>query len=282
MHRKKFLTTLSVVSVATGSILFDLSANNSFASMLAQSDTTMPVVPSDKVKQWEPESPQAPSASGSLRSASPPTLNSNQQKELDQAKSEVQKLKQEEKQRSKPQEFPDKKAEIWRRLALRNSGLQASSSGKLYASLPVTSRPGVFMVSMNDSSASVTSFAGGHGAMVYSSSNTIESYGNRSSGNGVYYYPNNWETRYQSMVARSVVGTTVAQDQQAALRASQQVGKSYNYNFWDIDQDNSFYCSQLVYRQFKALFNISLNDNGGAVWPGDLSVTKNATTIYSK
>jgi uncharacterized protein YycO len=118
--------------------------------------------------------------------------------------------------------------------------------------------------------------------MVYSNLNTIEAYGNRSSQNGVYYYPNNWETRYKSMTARSTIGTTVDKDKQAALRAAQQVGKPYNYNFWDIDQDNSFYCSQLFYRQFRTLFNINLNDNGGAVWPGDLIATKNATTIYSQ
>jgi uncharacterized protein YycO len=290
---------LSVISIVTSGILYDTNTNHSFASKIAQSNNSipavpampsmpavptmpsMPAVPTDKVKEWQPVPPQIPSNLVDMIK-SLPSLNSVQQKELEQAKSDAQKLIQEEKQRVKPQEFLDKKTEIWRKFALKNQGLQASKSGKLYASLPVTSRPGIFMVSMNDSSASVTSFAGGHGAMVYSNLNTIEAYGNRSSGNGVYYYPNNWETRYQNMVARSVSGTTVDQDKQAAIRASQQVGKAYNYNFWDIDQDNSFYCSQLVYRQFKALFNINLNDNGGAVWPGDLSATKNASTVYSK
>jgi uncharacterized protein YycO len=49
-----------------------------------------------------------------------------------------------------------------------------------------------------------------------------------------------WETRYRSIVARSVNVTTVDQDRQAAVQASQQVGKAYNYNFWDIDHDRAF------------------------------------------
>lgn len=139
------------------------------------------------------------------------------------------------------------------------------------------------MVSNNDSSSSSTSWAGGHAAMVYSAYNTIEAYGNRSSSqNGVLYWPNNWETRYAHLTARTVLGTTTSQDQQAATRASQQVSKPYNYNFYNIDQDSSFYCSQLVYRQFRVLFGIDLNYGGGAVWPSDLLGTGNASTIYTQ
>jgi uncharacterized protein YycO len=227
MFRNKIYLALCMSTMATVGFFYHSSAL-SFTQLLSQAKAPMPEPPESQKKQWQP-----PSAPGSSSEPATPPLTSAQKKELEQAKIDAEKIKQEEKQRTKPKESPDKKSEVWRQIVLRQNGLQASKSKTLYASLPVTSRPGVFMVSMNDSSASSTSFAGGHAGMVYSSQNTVESYGNRSSQNGVYYYPNNWETRYRSIVARSVNGTTIDQDRQAAVRASQQVGKAYNYNFWD-------------------------------------------------
>lgn len=207
-------------------------------------------------------------------------LTPEQKVDLEKAKIEAKKFKEEGEKRTKPVFYKDKKLNSTK----INNSLYASTSGKLYAAIiPTTSRPGIFMISHNDSSSSSASWAGGHAAIVYSEYNTIEAYGNKSaSENGVLYWPNNWEKRYAHFTARTVSSTTTSQDQQAVTRASQQVTKPYNWYFYDIDQDNSFYCSQLVYRQFKVLFGIDLNYGGGAVWPGDLMSTENAVDVYTQ
>jgi uncharacterized protein YycO len=124
----------------------------------------------------------------------------------------------------------------------------------------------------------------GHGAMVLSRTQTVEAWGNQSATrNGVQVWPNDWNTgAFAHFLARTALTTTSTQDAQAANRAKAQVGKPYNKDLFSIDQDNSYYCSQLVYRQFKVLFNADLNVGGGAVPPVDLANTQNAVTIYSK
>jgi uncharacterized protein YycO len=208
-----------------------------------------------------------------------------QKVKLKKAKIDSKKFKEEEEKRTKPVFYKDQKLssnEI-SNLNSKHNNLYASASGKLYASVANTSRPGVFMVTYGDSSSSSNEWGGGHAAIVYNAYYTLESYGNRSSAqNGVLYWPNNWETRYQHITARTVSGTTVSQDQQAATRAAQQFKKPYNAILFNINQDNSFYYSQLVYRQFKVLFNIDMSSGFGTVFPSDLLSTTKASTLYTQ
>jgi hypothetical protein len=140
----RHLTVLSALLVGVGSVLCNTGVSFSSVLTLAQSSSSMPAVPAGKTKQWQPPDP----AGGARSAASSTPLTSEQQKDLDKAKSEVQRLKQEESTRSSPKQFPDKKAELWQRITLQRQGLQASRQGNLYAALSSTSRPGVFMISM--------------------------------------------------------------------------------------------------------------------------------------
>ncbi|WP_052330020.1 YiiX/YebB-like N1pC/P60 family cysteine hydrolase [Thermicanus aegyptius] len=156
------------------------------------------------------------------------------------------------------------------------------SSKALLQDDPVSSRPGVYYVTFDSSSSSLISWAGGHAGIVYNEDYVIESWGNKGDDlNGVHLWPNNWASRYTHMEARTVRSTTVSEDEQAAELAYSYIGKPYNYNFFDIDQDDSFYCSQLVWYVFYHTADVDLND-GGAVWPVDLSETDESYVIYSK
>ncbi|MFT9488343.1 MAG: YiiX/YebB-like N1pC/P60 family cysteine hydrolase [Tepidibacillus sp.] len=143
------------------------------------------------------------------------------------------------------------------------------------------SRPGMFLVTLDTASSSSSAWAGGHAGLVYNDYFAIESFGNKGDKNGVNLWPNDWDTRYEHMELRSTNDTTIDEDKQAAEKAYLYIGKPYNYNFFYIDQDDSFYCSQLVWYVFNDLFNINLND-GGAVWPVDLTESSEAYLVYSK
>ena len=83
------------------------------------------------------------------------------------------------------------------------------------------------------------------------------------------------------MEARTTYGTTLEEDRLAAVKAASYLGRPYNYNFFYINQDNSFYCSQLVWYSFYKLYGIDLND-GWAVWPVDLIESPKAYLIYAQ
>ncbi|WP_440603932.1 YiiX/YebB-like N1pC/P60 family cysteine hydrolase [Bacillus sp. GB_SG_008] len=193
-------------------------------------------------------------------------LTKAQEQEVKQAQKELENLKvnyNEEKNKVKPDKGLD--------------GLEISALG--YGSYP--RRAGTFLVTL-DSGSSSGFVAGGHAGIVYDYYNTVESYGNKGSKNGVRYWPNNWNTRYSNVIGRTVSGTTASQDAYAAKWASYQIGDPYNWNFWNINQNSSFYCSQLVYRTFQYNYGKNMNYNGGAVWPVDLTKTSVAYTIYVK
>lgn len=121
----------------------------------------------------------------------------------------------------------------------------------------------------------------GHAAMVWNSSNVIESLSG-----GVGVHPNNWKTKKKKIYGLTVKNTTTAQDKRAASWCKSQVGKKYNWNYFDVSTRKKFYCSQLVWASFKDLYNIDLNTSlfGKAIHPMEL-VNSNKTSIiytYSK
>jgi uncharacterized protein YycO len=204
-----------------------------------------------------------------------PTLTKEQQAEVTTAKAKTDQVKKQW-QSQKPTWYLDSKA------TTTNSPASATGSTSVTPNASgVLSRAGVFLIELDSSSSSSFAWAGGHAAMVWNASYTVESFGNKGSQNGVRYWPNNWTTRYTHFQARTCYGTTIDQDYQAAQLATTEVGKPYNYNFFYINQDSSFYCSQLVWYCFHKLYGIDLND-GGAVWPVDLTETDQAFTIYSQ
>lgn len=116
----------------------------------------------------------------------------------------------------------------------------------------------------------------GHAAIVDSNPDyTIESMPN----DGVQRRPNDWKTRYSKVVGGRVVGGTKEKADAATSYAANKIGSSYNWYFYDKLTEDSFYCSQLVWR---AWFDqgIDLDKDGGYfVLPTDL-LSNNLEIFY--
>jgi uncharacterized protein YycO len=141
--------------------------------------------------------------------------------------------------------------------------------------------PGDILVTLDGTSSGSLAWAGGHAAVVSDVSGyTVESFGNKGNLNGVRHWINDWTTRYEKVKGLRVNGANLSDYSYAASYARQQIGKPYNYNFFNIETTNSFYCSQLVWRAF---YNrgFDLND-GWAVWPVDLIESPLSYAFYSQ
>jgi uncharacterized protein YycO len=101
---------------------------------------------------------------------------------------------------------------------------------------------------------------------------------------GVVLGSNNWASSKEVVYGLNVNETTTAQDAAAANWCYSQIGKPYNYNFFDRDTRNSFYCSQLVWAAYKDLYGIDLDTSawGNAVYPTELVMSSHTSTIYSQ
>ncbi|ADL08510.1 cell wall-associated hydrolase-like protein [Thermosediminibacter oceani] len=139
---------------------------------------------------------------------------------------------------------------------------------------------GDILVTLSESSSGSSSWVGGHAGVVYNSDYTVESFGNKGSLNGVRRWPNDWGVRYSNVKGLWVSGAGDADYRYAADYSYAQIGKPYNYNFFDINRTDAFYCSQLAWRAWKNR-GWDLND-GGAVWPVDLVESPHTVVFYSK
>ena len=118
----------------------------------------------------------------------------------------------------------------------------------------------------------------GHAAMVLSSTEVVESLSG-----GVGIHKNNWKTKKDKIYGITVVQTTYAQDISAANWCKRQVGKSYNWNYFNTSTREKFYCSQLVWAAFKDNYGVNLNTSafGNAIHPMELVRSSNTNTIYT-
>lgn len=119
----------------------------------------------------------------------------------------------------------------------------------------------------------------GHVAIVYSYSEVIESLEN-----GVVKGANDWDTSKDTCYGLSVVGTTVSEDKAAADWCYSQIGKPYNWNYFNTGTRDAFYCSQLVWAAFLDNFGIDLSTSafGSAIHPSELIVSDKTNIIYEK
>lgn len=119
----------------------------------------------------------------------------------------------------------------------------------------------------------------GHAAIIYSSSTVIESLEN-----GVVTGANDWNTSKSTCYGVSVSGTTAVEDKEAANWCYKQLGKPYNWNYFNTSTRDEFYCSQLVWASFYDNFGVDLSTSsfGSAIHPSELVDSSNTYTIYSK
>lgn len=99
---------------------------------------------------------------------------------------------------------------------------------------------------------------------------------------GVSRLGNTWYKDKKQAYGVTVIDTTSKQDARAADWASRQVGKPYNINYLNVDQRDSFYCSQLVWAAFLDTASVDLNtkDNGKMIHPMELVEGPKTRTIY--
>lgn len=156
----------------------------------------------------------------------------------------------------------------------KTNGSNGDFSTKAMGTYPT--RSGVILVT--DSAVGSFGSIVGHAGIIHSSYLAVESFKE----NGVYYYANDWDTRYSGSNVYGVTasGTTNAEDNTAAVWAYRKWGCPYNTVFFDINTRTKFYCSHLVYAAFIDNFNINLNQGGGIVTPLDLVQTSNTYTLY--
>lgn len=119
----------------------------------------------------------------------------------------------------------------------------------------------------------------GHAAIVYSSSRVVESLEN-----GVVTGANDWNTSKSTCYGLSVIGTSTSEDKEAANWCYDQLGKPYNWNYFNTSTRDKFYCSQLVWAAFYDNFGIDLSMSafGSAIHPSELVDSSNTNIIYEK
>lgn len=120
----------------------------------------------------------------------------------------------------------------------------------------------------------------GHAGIVWNPSTTVESMID-----GVQRLPNTWNSRYKNVKGISVSGTTLEQDEKASDWCDTQVGKPYNWNFFNTSTRSKFYCSQLIWAAYKDLYNINIDSKSsipGVIIPVDLPNQPNVYTVYVK
>ncbi|MDR3215556.1 MAG: hypothetical protein LBT75_04740, partial [Bacilli bacterium] len=81
-------------------------------------------------------------------------------------------------------------------------------------------------------------------------------------------YVNQGPGKYQNgdVFAVKVNGLNRDKNKKVVDWARKQLKKRYNFNYLNADQDNTFYCSQLVYRAFLKTYNINLDTSDNNVW----------------
>ncbi|WP_051272054.1 YiiX/YebB-like N1pC/P60 family cysteine hydrolase [Shimazuella kribbensis] len=171
---------------------------------------------------------------------------------------------------------------IQKEAALKQVNIQDEQMESLFVTGNAIGEPGDILVTLDGTSAGFE-WAGGHTGVVSDVPGyVVESFGNKSiEKNGVRHWVNDWKTRYKKVKALWVEGATLNDYAYAASYNREQIGKAYNYNFFNIKTTTRFYCSQLVWR---AWYNRGwdLNYGGSAVWPVDLIKSPHTIAYYSQ
>ncbi|URZ02747.1 YiiX/YebB-like N1pC/P60 family cysteine hydrolase [Clostridium felsineum] len=120
----------------------------------------------------------------------------------------------------------------------------------------------------------------GHAGIVWTPSTTVEA-----QLSGVGRYPNTWQSRYKTVKGITVKDTTADQDKEVSDWCNNQVGKPYNYNFFNINTRSSFYCSQLVWAAYKDLYGMDIDPKKtvpSMIIPVDLPKQADIETVFAQ
>ncbi|MCH5584948.1 hypothetical protein MK805_08170 [Shimazuella sp. AN120528] len=171
---------------------------------------------------------------------------------------------------------------IQKEAAIKHVKIKDAQMQSLFVTGNAIGKPGDILVTLDGTSTGFE-WAGGHTGIVSDVPGyVVESFGNKSIGlNGVRHWVNDWKTRYKKVKALWVEGATPNDYKYVAAYNREQIGKGYNYNFFNITTTARFYCSQLVWR---AWYNRGwdLNYGGYAVWPVDLIKSPYTIPYYSQ
>ena len=122
----------------------------------------------------------------------------------------------------------------------------------------------------------------GHAAIVYDKKKVVESLSD-----GVQYGSNDWNNSKKVTYAVTVRSTSAKQDRSVANWCKKQIGKKYNYNYFNTKTRKKFYCSQLVYAGYKDKYKVNLNTKtfavpklGNPIHPLEIVASKKTKTIY--
>jgi len=156
--------------------------------------------------------------------------------------------------------------------AVKTNGINLMESSGTYPT-----RSGVILVTSDSNTLGIHY---GHAGIVWNPSTTVESMSD-----GVQRLPNIWNSRYNNIQGISVSDTTSEQDEKASDWCDDQVGKPYNWNFFNTSTRSKFYCSQLVWAAYKDLYDINIDSKSsipGVIIPVDLPNQPNVYTVYVK
>jgi len=119
----------------------------------------------------------------------------------------------------------------------------------------------------------------GHAGIIWSGTTVVESLAD-----GVTTGPNNWNLTKNTCYGVTAYDTTAGEDAAASDWCYSQIGKPYNFNYFNPYTRSSFYCSQLVYAAYLDLYGIDLDTISYlmAVHPMELVNTSETYTIYQK
>lgn len=123
----------------------------------------------------------------------------------------------------------------------------------------------------------------GHAAITFSDEQVIEALSD-----GVVWGDNRWDETKTTCYAGAVSSNNIYQDYTAANWCYDQLGKPYNYNFFNTGTRTKFYCSQLVWASFLDTCSVDLNTSefstpfGNPVHPGELLSTDLTYLIYGQ
>lgn len=137
---------------------------------------------------------------------------------------------------------------------------------------------GDILVSYNASSWGINFGYPGHAGIVSNTNGyTIESYPS----DGVQYHTNDWGSR-NNVYAMSVKGASSSNYVGAAGYAYTKLGKPYNWNFVNPWSEDSFYCSQLVWKAWKTQgIDVDYVTIDPIVTPMEIAKSGNTTIYYS-